>query len=87
MSARPDPEGQYLAGHLHEALLTDARVGEQDLEVHVAGETVHVTGSVATAERRDAVAAVIAERAPGWTIRNDVLVVPTSDPPDEEQLP
>ena len=53
----------------------------------MAGETVHVTGSVATPERRDAVEAVIAEQAPGRSIRNDVRVVPTSDPPDAEQLP
>lgn len=88
MTRRADPEdGRYLAGHLHEALLTDARVGEQDLEVHVDDGTVHVSGTVATPARREAVEAVIAELAPGWTIRNDVLVVPTTDPPDAEDLP
>ena len=88
MTRRGDlDDGRYLAGHLHESLLTDARVGEQDLEVHVDDRTVHVSGSVATAARREAVEAVIAEQAPGWRIRNDVQVVPTSDPPDEEDLP
>jgi hypothetical protein len=85
---RADPDdGRYLAGHLHEALLTDARVGEQDLDVHIADDTVHVSGTVATPARREAVAMVIAERAPGWRIRNDVQVVPTTDPPDREELP
>ena len=85
---RGDPEdGRYLVGHLHEALLTDGRVGEQDLEVDVADGVVHVTGSVATPARRDAIEAVIAEHAPGWPVRNDVEVVPTTQPPDEEELP
>ena len=88
MSARAEREdGRYLAGHLHEALLTDARVGEQDLSVRVVDDIIYVTGAVATAARRDAVEAVIAEQAPGRRIRNDVEVTPTSDPPDSEQLP
>ena len=88
MTGRADPEdGRYLAGHLHEALLTDARVGEQDLEIHVDDHTVHVTGTVATPARRDAVVTVIEEQAPGWSVRNDVQVVPTTDPPDREDLP
>ena len=66
---------RYLAAHLHEALLADPRVGEQDLEVQLVGGGVRVSGTVATPERRDAIVAVIEEHAPGSEIRLDVDIV------------
>ena len=66
VTARLTPRTRYLAGHLHEALLTDARVGEQDLDVASPTRAIHVSGAVATPARRDAIEAVIAEQAPGW---------------------
>jgi len=81
-----DTEGRYLPEHLHEALLADVRVGEQDLQVTADEHCIHVAGRVLTASRRDAVVAVVAELAPGWEICNDVEVVDVADGPDVEDV-
>lgn len=76
MTAHDEPvDERYLAAHLHEALLADPRVGEQDLEVQVVGSGVRVSGTVATVERRAAIPDVIADHAPRCEVRIDVEVV------------
>jgi hypothetical protein len=77
---------RYLPEHLHEALLADERVGEQDLQVWADGHCIHVIGRVPTRARRDAVATVIVELAPGWEICNDVEVVDIAPGPDVEDV-
>jgi osmotically-inducible protein OsmY len=56
------------------------------VRVRVHGRTVHLSGQVATAQRRDALTAVVADHAPGMTIRNDVRVVATGQPGEWEEL-
>jgi hypothetical protein len=85
-SDRVDRGERYLPEHLHEALLADARVGEQNLQVHADGHCIHVRGTVATASRRDAVVAVVAELAPGWEICNEVELLDVTASPDIEDL-
>jgi hypothetical protein len=79
-------EERYLPEHLHEALLNDPRVGEQDLAVTADEHCIHVSGTVSTPARRDAIATVIAERAPGWDICNDVELVELAAGPDIEDV-
>lgn len=78
---------RYLPEHLHEALLADPRVGEQDLQVWADGHCIHVSGSVPTEERRTAVERVVAELAPGWEICNEVDIVHLDAEPDVEDVP
>jgi hypothetical protein len=80
-------EERYLPEHLHEALLADQRVGEQDLQVAAEEHCIHVTGMVSTPARRDAIVTVIAELAPGWEICNDVELMDVAADPDVEDLP
>jgi hypothetical protein len=80
------PEERYLPEHLHEALLADPRVGEQDLRVTGDAHCIHVAGTVPTAARRDAVVAVVAELAPGWEICNEVELLDVAPGPDVEDL-
>ena len=47
---------------------------------------IHIAGSVATADRRDAIVAVVNELAPGWDVCNDVEVVSVDRPPDVEDV-
>jgi hypothetical protein len=47
---------------------------------------VHLSGQVASAQQRDALAAVIAEHAPGMAVRNDVRVMLAGQPADREEL-
>lgn len=77
---------RYLPEHLHEALLADDRVGEQDLQVWADEHCIHIDGTVATAARRDAITTVVAELAPGWDICNDVTLVDVSAQPDVEDV-
>ena len=81
-----DADERYLPEHLHEALLADRRVGEQDLQLWVEEHCIHVTGTVSTQARRDAVATVITELAPGWEIRNDVELIDVAAEPDVEDV-
>ena len=77
---------RYLPEHLHEALLADARVGEQDLRVSADEHCIHVTGTVPTPDRRDAIVTVIGELAPGWEICNEVELVDVAAVPDVEDV-
>ena len=79
-------EDRYLPEHLHEALLADERVGEQDLQVTADEHCIHVSGTVTTPARRDAIVAVIAELAPEWEVCNDVAVVEVAAGPDVEDV-
>ena len=63
MTAKPAEE-RYLPQHIHEALLADQRVGEQDLKVSAEEHCIHVIGTVSTPARRDAIGTVITELAP-----------------------
>jgi osmotically-inducible protein OsmY len=56
------------------------------VRVYVRGSTVHLSGQVASAQQRDALAVVIAEHAPGMAVRNDVRVMPAGQPADREEL-
>jgi osmotically-inducible protein OsmY len=75
-----------LEARLHEALVTDSRVGEPELAVVVRGSRVVVDGSVPTEERRRAVSEVLAEVAPGLEIDNRVTTTPHREPRGEEAL-
>ena len=77
---------RYLPEHIHEALLADARVGEQDLHVSADEHCIHVSGTVSTHARCEAIVTVIGELAPGWEICNDVEVVDVAANPDVEDV-
>ncbi len=80
----PDP---YLAEQIRSTLAADGRVSDLGLHVTIVGGAAFVTGTVATAERRDAVAVVIAERFPGLSVCNDVVVQEVGRRPKRESLP
>lgn len=77
---------EYLVEHVREALADDPRVNELGLHVAVRGGTVFVSGVVSTAERHEAVTAVVSERAPGWTVHNGTTVAPLAEPMEAEPL-
>lgn len=73
---QPHDSPEYLAERVHQAVTTDPRTNEQGVQVRVTGAEVFLSGAVASAERRDAVAEVAAEVVPDRRIHNDVTVVP-----------
>jgi len=75
----PEPTDAYVAEHVREALATDERVNEPELEVQVVGDRVFVTGVVPTDERRSAVGDVVAECCPGLEVENRTTVARYGD--------
>jgi osmotically-inducible protein OsmY len=67
-------EYQYLVGKLENALATDPRVNALDVKVTFYGGKIHLTGEVATEERRSAAADVVNDIAPGIEMRNELTV-------------
>jgi hypothetical protein len=65
-----------VAARVREALATDGGAGEPHLRVEVHGDLVTLEGTVATADRRHAAAAVAGDAAPGYRIECRVQVVP-----------
>jgi hypothetical protein len=73
---------EYLAGHLEEAL---THAGETDVRVIVVERRVVISGTVATEERRVAVAE-LAGTVTDLDVANEVVVVAADAPGDREQL-
>jgi osmotically-inducible protein OsmY len=78
---------EYLVGRIQQALATDARTGELELDVRVAGGRVFLTGTVVTPERRIAVEEVVREMAPGYEVMNELSVMDEPGSGQEEILP
>jgi osmotically-inducible protein OsmY len=86
MEPQTERSDRYLVAHLQEALAADPRTEELGIEVTVAGSTVVLSGTVATAQRREAVAAVAREALREHEIRNEVTVAELTEPADTERL-
>jgi osmotically-inducible protein OsmY len=76
----------YLCEQVRQALVHDGRVGEFDIQVEIAAGKVFVTGSVATPERRDAVAEIVGGMLPDHELHNDVTVPPMHQTGEIEHL-
>jgi hypothetical protein len=72
----------YVAGHLEEAL---AHAGETDVRVLVDDDRVVISGTVATEERRVAVAE-LAGTVTDLDVANEVVVVTADAPGEREDL-
>jgi hypothetical protein len=83
MSDALDP---YIAVHLRERLVTDARIGEQDLQTEIVAGAVVITGEVGTEERRTAVSEVAAEALGDRPHRNLVTVVRSDGAVQREEM-
>lgn len=80
-------EDLYLVEHVREALATDPRTSVQGLEVARDGDAVVVTGTVTSAQRRDAVAQVATEVASPRPVINEVVVLAPPTDHETEELP
>lgn len=81
-----DQPPEYAVAHVREALATDPRVNELNLEVTIHGEKVFVTGVVATVQRRAAVTLVIEELLPGMDVHNETDVAQVAGTPEVESI-
>jgi osmotically-inducible protein OsmY len=74
----------YLVEHIQAALAD--KVGELGVKVALAGDGVFLTGELASAERSDAVAAVVAEVVGDRIVHNQTTVMDYPEPVESEQL-
>ena len=81
-----DAQDHYLAVEIQEALARDPRLAELHLDVAVVGGAVHITGEVATIERRDAVLDLVRSRFGGRDVHCHVTVTPTEGPQEPEAI-
>ncbi|MFL6125329.1 BON domain-containing protein [Actinophytocola sp.] len=81
-----DESPQYRVAHLRRALAEDPRTTEMGVRVNVRGDQVHLSGEVATEERRVELERVLGEVAPELTVNNDVRVVDIREPGRREEL-
>jgi hypothetical protein len=78
---RAEDTDAYLREHVRQALATDERVNEPELDVEVEGDRILVTGVVPTDERRAAVTEVVRSCCPELDVDNRTTVAerrPTS---------
>ena len=74
----------YDTEHIREALIRDPRVNELGVQVRMVNDELVVTGDVGSEQRRQAIAEVVGELAPGVALRNDVSVTDLSAPSGQE---
>lgn len=77
---------QYRVAHIRRALAEDPRTAEMGVRVNVRGDQVHLSGEVATEQRRADLEAVLAEVAPDVSVSNDVRVSDIREPGRREEL-
>lgn len=81
-----DQPPQYVAARLQRALTEDPRTAEQGIRVTVRGSQVYLRGDVTSEDRRRALVEVAAEAAPDLSIHDELRVVATAAPTDDEEL-
>ena len=86
MSSVSGQQAEYLVAHIQDALATDERTGELELDVRIAGGRVFLAGVVATTERRDAVEQVVHEVAPDLDVVNQLSVTEGQQPGPSEPV-
>ena len=77
---------EYLSERIRDALAQDARVGELDIHVSIAGDRVLVTGNVATVERQQAITTVLGELDLDRAVHNATTVMEFAEPVGSEEL-
>ncbi|GAB4586870.1 nucleotidyltransferase family protein [Nocardia sp. IFM 10818] len=77
---------QYLVANLRRAFAEDPRTAELGVQVTIRGDVVVLSGEVASAARRDQLAAMVREHAPKLRVHNDVRVVAPAAPGNREEL-
>ena len=77
---------EYVVARIQQALATDPRTGELELDVRIAGGRVFLAGAVATSERREAVEQVVRETAPELDVHNELSVTEDLPPGPSESV-
>ena len=77
---------QYVAARVQRALAEDERTTELGIRVDVRGDQLYLRGQVTGTDRRELIAEVAGEAAPGLVVHNEIDVVDVREPVEEEKL-
>ncbi|MGH3516379.1 MAG: BON domain-containing protein [Haloechinothrix sp.] len=76
----------YRAARLRTAIAEDPRTNELGVGVTVRGNDVYLSGTVASAQRKEELDLVLHENAPGMSVHNEVRIVEVGEPGEPEEL-
>ncbi|MEU3165450.1 BON domain-containing protein [Streptosporangium sp. NPDC006930] len=77
---------QYVAARVQRALAEDERTTELGIRVDIRGDQLYLRGQVVGSERRELIAEVAGEAAPGLKVHNEIDIVDVRGPVGEERL-
>jgi osmotically-inducible protein OsmY len=81
-----DERGHYVEARIQEALRSDERIAELELEVEVIGQTVAISGTVGTPEQHRAITETLTELLPGHRVVNETEVGTFPETDEVERL-
>jgi osmotically-inducible protein OsmY len=81
-----DEPTQYLVARIRDTLAHDERVAALDINVKIVGDSVFLSGTVATPERRQACEQVVGELLPEHRVHNQLGVLAQDAPSGAEDL-
>lgn len=87
MADRSTDSDPYLAEHVREALAHDPRVSELGVAVEITGETVVLSGTLASPERQQAAADVVHDLLPDLKVQNETALQELPEPTEAEHFP
>jgi osmotically-inducible protein OsmY len=80
----PNDPTPYRLEHAREALAKDERVGALDIQIAEANGHAVLTGVVATADRREAIEAIVRQHLPDMEVHNSIEVEELAPPHEPE---
>jgi hypothetical protein len=78
---------EYVIERIRQSFAHDPRLNELELHVNLIDDRVLVTGTVQTADRRDAISAVLSELVPERRVENLTRLIDTGKGAESETLP
>ena len=83
----PGAYDPFIAERIRQALIEHPDVGELDIHVEIEGETVILTGTVATFERCMRIGEIAMELLPDWHIHSEIEIAEFPESDRTEHLP
>jgi osmotically-inducible protein OsmY len=80
MADKPSDTDPYLVEHVRDALAHDPRLSELGVSIECAGQTVVLSGALASLERQQAAADIVHELLPDHEVRNETTVSELPEP-------
>lgn len=84
MADKPSDGDPYLVAHVRDALAHDPRLSELGVTIECAGQTVVLSGTLASLERQQAAADIVHDLLPDHEVRNETTVAELPEPTESD---